>query len=261
MVVGCGCLVFFSPIILVVGGVLWLILMVTFEDVHVEREVPSFYQEAGFKGNVTVPPSIAEGLSTRHPYRYEEKVDGEVIRVEFNNTPGSGWDETDPDNQGKNYDSPEELATNYSDSLIEPLVQAGFNYQLRAKSVKSQLRDFLETRQLKLNDFNVSVISYYDERDQIFIDQLTKDLTGKELEPLRGLATLDFETYAKIGFLTYDIVIEGEWPLEVFELSPLQLPDGDYTFYYSYGDESPLKRIATYQVEGGVVHAIESHYY
>ncbi|MFS9096889.1 hypothetical protein [Streptococcus koreensis] len=49
------------------------------EEKEIQEQISGFYQEAGFKGDLSFKAAELHGMSTKYAYSYQERVEGKTV--------------------------------------------------------------------------------------------------------------------------------------------------------------------------------------
>ena len=88
------------------------------EEKEIQQQISTFYQKAGFKGDLSFKEAEFHGLSTKYAYSYQERVEGKTVQFDFPYASLLSKEET-----GKNYDTAEGLAQHYNSWLVAPFLK------------------------------------------------------------------------------------------------------------------------------------------
>ena len=75
------------------------------EEKEIQEQISTFYQEAGFKGDLSFKAAELHGMSTKYAYSYQERAEGKTVQFDFPYASLLSKEEI-----GRNYDTAEELA-------------------------------------------------------------------------------------------------------------------------------------------------------
>ncbi|MDO4814649.1 MAG: hypothetical protein Q3988_06075 [Gemella sp.] len=217
--------VFLVPLIFI-GG---LIFVLEADERETNQEIISFYKDAGFRGQVLNIQSETTGpLRLEYTYTYEEETGNGKITVNFaDRLHGMG-----EKNKGEFFDSSEELANNYSNDLVDNLFVEAFEQSSGFKNLEEKVKKSISQAGIVSRDIYLED-DYYSDNSTVTKSELAKDLKSSPSDaPLRGLTTLDFDKYNRLGM--YQIAVYLDKPIADFNLNlltTLNLPDSRYIFY------------------------------
>lgn len=206
LLVGLATLLALSPILIFVGLFGYMIWITDQEYASVKEDVPAFYQEAGFKGEIISIDSEAHGFSTQYPYTYREVIDGE--NQDFTMRSHGAWDE---DVKGEKYDSLEELAANFSDRQIEPFFNFAFRETEEFREFEQAVNHTLTQQGLEVTSFTLDLPTFSESEGGDFTKALLEDLQKAELEghrELRGIRKLSIRKYQSLGEWSFHIIVK-----------------------------------------------------
>ena len=72
--------VFFTVVALLIC---FLFYFTNQEEKEIQEQISSFYQEAGFKGDLHFKAAKLHGMSTKYAYSYQERVKGKTVQFDF----------------------------------------------------------------------------------------------------------------------------------------------------------------------------------
>ena len=219
-----------------IGFGLFIFISLELHNHKVFQEIPAFYREAGFEGEIISIKDELNGLSTEYPYVYQEKIDGKYVDINFK----IGY--LPEDIKPTDYDSPYELAQNYYDEMVSPFFEEAFeNSQGFKEEYKRIEKNFSEVG-ITINDIHLQLPYGNDAANDEFTKQLSTDLNeafGEGKTALKAIWTLDFADYIRIRPFGYRITINQN--LDTFnsdKVDKTDLPRGTYYIQDSSGHQT-----------------------
>lgn len=208
------------------------------EEKEIQQQISSFYQEAGFKGDLRFKAAELHGMSTKYAYSYQERAEGKTVQFDFPYATHLSKEES-----GKNYDTAEELAQHYNSWLVAPFFERAFTESQGFQQLKQEIKERFRLQGLEVSEVRLQLPI----QNPNFEAQLEKDLLAAEKAEetdLRGILTLDYATYRQIKGFSFTITVASlSKEFEGKHLDVSGLPPGNY------GIESDSKNEGSYYFE------------
>ena len=208
------------------------------EEKKIQEQISTFYQKAGFKGDLSFKEAEFHGLSTKYAYSYQERVEGKTVQFDFPDATHLSKEET-----GKNYDTAEELAQHYNSWLVAPFFERAFTESQGFQRLKQEIKERFRLQGLEVSEVRLQLPI----QNPDFEAQLEKDLLAAEKAEetdLRGILTLDYATYRQIKGFSFTITVTSlAKEFEGKHLDVSGLPPGNYVI------ESDSKNEESYYFE------------
>ena len=208
------------------------------EEKEIQQQISTFYQEAGFKGDLSFKESEFHGLSTKYAYSYQERVEGKTVQFDFLYASLLSKEEI-----GRNYDTAEELAQHYNSWLVAPFFERAFTESQGFQQLKQEIKERFHQQGLEVSEVRLQLPIQNPE----FENQLATDLQAAEKAGetvLRGILTLDYATYRQIKGFSFTITVTSlAKEFEGKHLDVSGLPPGNYVI------ESDSKNEGSYYFE------------
>ena len=208
------------------------------EEKEIQQQISGFYQEAGFKGDLSFKAAELHGLSTKYAYSYQERVEGKTVQFDFPYATHLSKEET-----GKNYDTAEELAHHYKSWQVAPFFESAFTESQGFQQVTQEIKERFRHQGLEVSEVRLQLPIQNPE----FENQLARDLQAAEKAgetDLRGILTLDYATYRQIKGFSFTITVTSlAKEFEGKHLDVSGLPPGNYVI------ESDSKNEGSYYFE------------
>lgn len=208
------------------------------EEKKIQEQISGFYQEAGFKGDLSFKESEFHGLSTKYAYSYQERVEGKTVQFDFPYASLLSKEEI-----GRNYDTTEELAQHYNSWLVAPFFERAFTESQGFQQLKQEIKERFHQQGLEVSEVRLQLPI----QNPDFEDQLTRDLLAAEKAgetDLRGILTLDYASYRQIKGFSFTITVTSlAKEYEGKHLDVSGLPPGNYVI------ESDSKNEGSYYFE------------
>ena len=208
------------------------------EEKEIQEQISGFYQEAGFKGDLSFKAAELHGMSTKYAYSYQERVEGKTVQFDFPYATHLSKEEG-----GKNYDTAEELAYHSKSWLVAPFFERAFaesqGFQKLTQEIKEEFcKQGLEVREVCLQ----FPIENPDFENQLATDLLAAEKAGER--DLRGILTLDYANYRQIKGFSFTITVTSlPKEFEGKRLDVTGLPSGNYVI------ESDSNKAESYSFE------------
>lgn len=227
--------VFFTVVALLIC---FLFYFANQEEKEIQEQISSFYQEAGFKGDLSFKESEFHGLSTKYAYSYQERAEGKMVQFDFPDATHLSKEET-----GKNYDTAEELAQHYNSWLVAPFFERAFTESQGFQQLKQEVKERFHQQGLEVSEVGLQLpIQNPDFEAQLARDLLAAEKAGET--DLRGILTLDYATYCQIKEFSFTITVTSlAKEYEGKHLDVSGLPPGNYVI------ESASKNEGSYYFE------------
>ena len=208
------------------------------EEKEIQEQISGFYQEAGFKGDLSFKAAKLHGMSTEYAYSYQERVEGKTVQFDFPDATHLSKEET-----GKNYDTAGELAQHYNSWLVAPFFERAFTESQGFQQLKQEIKKRFHQQGLEVSEVRLQLPIQNPE----FENQLATDLQAAEKAgetDLRGILTLDYATYRQIKGFSFTITVTSlAKEFEGKHLDVSGLPPGNYVI------ESDSKNEGSYYFE------------
>lgn len=171
------------------------------EEKEIQQQISTFYQKAGFKGDLSFKEAEFHGLSTKYAYSYQERVEGKTVQFDFPYASLLSKEET-----GKNYDTAEGLAQHYNSWLVAPFFERAFTESQGFQQLKQEIKERFHQQGLEVSEVRLQLpIQNPDFEDQLVTDLLAAEKAGET--DLRGILTLDYATYRQIKGFSFTITV------------------------------------------------------
>ena len=208
------------------------------EEKKIQEQISGFYQEAGFKGDVSFKAAKLHGMSTKYAYTYQERVEGKTVQFDFPDATHLSKEKT-----GKNYDTAGELAQHYNSWLVAPFFERAFTESQGFQQVTQEIKERFHQQGLEVSEVRLQLpIQNPDFEDQLARDLLAAEKAGET--DLRGILTLDYATYRQIKGFSFTITVTSlAKEFEGKHLDVSGLPPGNYVI------ESASKNEGSYYFE------------
>ena len=208
------------------------------EEKEIQQQISTFYQKAGFKGDLSFKEAEFHGLSTKYAYSYQERVEGKTVQFDFPYASLLSKEET-----GKNYDTAEGLAQHYNSWLVAPFFERAFTESQGFQQLKQEIKERFHQQGLEVSEVRLQLpIQNPDFEDQLARDLLAAEKAGET--DLRGILTLDYATYRQIKGFSFTITVTSlAKEFEGKHLDVSGLPPGNYVI------ESDSKNEGSYYFE------------
>ena len=193
------------------------------EEKEIQQQISTFYQKAGFKGDLSFKEAEFHGLSTKYAYSYQERVEGKTVQFDFPYASLLSKEET-----GKNYDTAEGLAQHYNSWLVAPFFERAFTESQGFQQLKQEIKERFHQQGLEVSEVRLQLpIQNPDFEDQLARDLLAAEKIGET--DLRGILTLDYANYRQIKGFSFTITVTT-LPKEFSgtHLDVSGLPSGNY---------------------------------
>lgn len=193
------------------------------EEKKIQEQISTFYQKAGFKGDLHFKAAELHGMSTKYAYTYQERVEGKTVQFDFPDATHLSKEET-----GKNYDTARELAQHYNSWLVAPFFERAFTESQGFKQLKQEIKERFHQQGLEVSEVRLQLpIQNPDFEDQLARDLLAAEKIGET--DLRGILTLDYANYRQIKGFSFTITVTT-LPKEFSgtHLDVSGLPSGNY---------------------------------
>ena len=203
------------------------------EEKEIQEQISGFYQEAGFKGDLSFKAAQLHGMSTKYAYSYQERVEGKTVQFDFPYASLLSKEES-----GENYDTAEELAHRSKSWLVAPFFERAFaesqGFQKLTQEIKEEFcKQGLEVREVCLQ---------FPIENQLATDLLAAEKAGER--DLRGILTLDYANYRQIKGFSFTITVTSlPKEFEGKRLDVTGLPSGNYVI------ESDSNKAESYSFE------------
>lgn len=208
------------------------------EEKKIQEQISGFYQEAGFKGDVSFKAAELHGISTKYAYSYQEGVEGKTVQFDFPYASLLSKEEI-----GRNYDTAEELAQHYNSWLVAPFFERAFTESQGFQQLKQEIKERFHQQGLEVSEVGLQLPIQNPE----FENQLARDLLASEKAgetDLRGILTLDYAKYRQIKGFSFTITVTSlAKEFEGKHLDISGLPPGNYVI------ESASKNEGSYYFE------------
>ena len=202
------------------------------EEKEIQEQISGFYQEAGFKGDLSFKAAKLHGMSTEYAYSYQERVEGKTVQFDFPDATHLSKEET-----GKNYDTAGELAQHYNSWLVAPFFERAFTESQGFQQLKQEIKKRFHQQGLEVSEVRLQLPN----QNPDFEDQLARDLLAAEKigeTDLRGILTLDYATYRQIKGFSFTVTVTSlAKEFEGKHLDVSGLPPGNYVIESDSKDE------------------------
>lgn len=208
------------------------------EEKKIQEQISGFYQEAGFKGDLSFKAAELHGMSTKYAYSYQERAEGKMVQFDFPYASLLSKEEI-----GRNYDTAEELAQHYNSWLVAPFFERAFTESQGFQQLKQEIKERLHQQGLEVSEVGLQLpIQNPDFEDQLARDLLAAEKAGET--DLRGILTLDYASYRQIKGFSFTITVTSHHKeYEGKHLDVSGLPPGNYVI------ESNSKNEGSYYFE------------
>ena len=208
------------------------------EEKEIQKQISGFYQEAGFKGDLSFKAAQLHGMSTKYAYSYQESIQGKTLKFNFPYATHLSKEET-----GKNYDTAEELAHRSKSWLVAPFFERAFTESQGFQQLKQEIKERFHQQGLEVSEVRLQLpIQNPEFENQLATDLLAAEKAGER--DLREILTLDYANYRQIKGFSFTITVTS-LP-KVFEgkrLDVTGLPSGNYVI------ESDSNKAESYSFE------------
>mgnify|MGYP000860053173 FL=1 len=208
------------------------------EEKKIQEQISGFYQEAGFKGDLSFKAAELHGMSTKYAYTYQERIEGKTVQFDFPDATHLSKEET-----RRNYDTAGELAQHYNSWLVAPFFERAFTESQGFQQLKQEIKERFHQQGLEVSEVGLNLPN----QNPDFEDQLARDLLAAEKAgetDLRGILTLDYATYRQIKGFSFTITVTSlAKEFEGKHLFVSGLPPGNYVI------ESDSKNEGSYYFE------------
>ena len=228
-------LAFFTVVALLIG---FLFYFTNQEEKEIQAQIFTFYQEAGFKGDIRFKAAKLHGMSIKYAYSYQERVEGKTVQFDFPYATHLSKEES-----GKNYDTAEELARHSKSWLVEPFFERAFTESQGFKKLRQEIKERFDRQGLEVREVRLQFpIENPDFENQLATDLLAAEKAGER--DLRGILTLDYANYRQINGFSFTITVTTlHKEFEGKHLDVSDLPPGNYVI------ESDSKNEGSYYFE------------
>ena len=208
------------------------------EEKEIQKQISGFYQEAGFKGDLSFKAAELHGMSTKYAYSYQERVEGKTVQFDFPYASLLSKEES-----GENYDTAEELAHRSKSWLVAPFFERAFTESQGFEQLRQEIKERLYRQGLEVSEVRLRFpIENPDFENQLATDLLAAEKAGET--DLRGILTLDYATYRQIKGFSFTITVTSlAKEFEGKHLDVSGLPSGNYVI------ESDSKNEGSYYFE------------
>lgn len=208
------------------------------EEKKIQEQISGFYQEAGFKGDVSFKASELHGISTKYAYSYQEGVQGKTVQFDFPYASLLSKEEI-----GRNYDTAEELAQHYNSWLVAPFFERAFTESQGFQQLKQEIKERFHQQGLEVSEVRLQLpIQNPEFENQLATDLLASEKAGET--DIRGILTLDYAKYRQIKGFSFTITVTSlAKEFEGKHLDVSGLPPGNYVI------ESDSKNEGSYYFE------------
>lgn len=208
------------------------------EEKKIQEQISGFYQEAGFKGDVSFKAAELHGISTKYAYSYQEGVQGKTVQFDFPYASLLSKEEI-----GRNYDTAEELAQHYNSWLVAPFFERAFTESQGFQQLKQEIKERFHQQGLEVSEVRLQLpIQNPEFENQLATDLLASEKAGET--ELRGILTLDYAKYRQIKGFSFTITVTSlAKEFEGKHLDVSGLPPGNYVI------ESDSKNEGSYYFE------------
>ena len=208
------------------------------EEKEIQEQISGFYQEAGFKGDLSFKAAELHGMSTEYAYSYQESIQGKTLKFNFPYATHLSKEET-----GKNYDTAEELAHRSKSWLVAPFFERAFTESQGFEQLRQEIKERLYRQGLEVSEVRLR----FPIENPYFENQLATDLLAAEKAgetDLRGILTLDYANYRQIKGFSFTITVTSlAKEFEGKRLDVTGLPSGNYVI------ESDSNKAESYSYE------------
>ena len=208
------------------------------EEKEIQEQISTFYQEAGFKGDLHFKAAELHGMSTKYAYSYQERVEGKTVQFDFPYASFLSKEEI-----GRNYDTAEELAQHYNSWLVAPFFERAFAESQGFQQLKQEIKERFHQQGLEVSEVGLNLpIQNPEFENQLATDLLASEKAGET--DIRGILTLDYAKYRQIKGFSFTITVTSlAKEFEGKHLDVSGLPPGNY------GVESDSKNEGSYYFE------------
>ena len=208
------------------------------EEKEIQQQISGFYQEAGFKGDLSFKAAELHGMSTKYAYTYQERIEGKTVQFDFLYASLLSKEET-----GKNYDTAEELAHRSKSWLVAPFFERAFTESQGFEQLRQEIKERFYRQGLEVSEVRLR----FPIENPYFENQLATDLLAAEKAgetDLRGILTLDYANYRQIKGFSFTITVTSlAKEFEGKRLDVTGLPSGNYVI------ESDSNKAESYSYE------------
>ncbi len=208
------------------------------EEKKIQEQISGFYQEAGFKGDISFKAAELHGISTKYAYSYQEGVQGKTVQFDFPYASLLSKEEI-----GRNYDTAEELAQHYNSWLVAPFFERAFTESQGFQQLKQEIKERFHQQGLEVSEVRLQLpIQNPEFENQLATDLLASEKAGET--DIRGILTLDYAKYRQIKGFSFTITVTSlAKEFEGKHLDVSGLPPGNYVI------ESDSKNEGSYYFE------------
>ena len=208
------------------------------EEKKIQEQISGFYQEAGFKGDVSFKAAELHGISAKYAYSYQEGVQGKTVQFDFPYASLLSKEEI-----GRNYDTAEELAQHYNSWLVAPFFERAFTESQGFQQLKQEIKERFHQQGLEVSEVRLQLpIQNPEFENQLATDLLASEKAGET--DIRGILTLDYAKYRQIKGFSFTITVSSlAKEFEGKHLDVSGLPPGNYVI------ESDSKNEGSYYFE------------
>lgn len=208
------------------------------EEKKIQEQISGFYQEAGFKGDLSFKAAELHGISTKYAYSYQEGVQGKTVQFDFPYASLLSKEEI-----GRNYDTAEELAQHYNSWLVAPFFERAFTESQGFQQLKQEIKERFHQQGLEVSEVRLQLpIQNPEFENQLATDLLASEKAGET--DIRGILTLDYAKYRQIKGFSFTITVTSlAKEFEGKHLDVSGLPPGNYVI------ESDSKNEGSYYFE------------
>ena len=228
-------LVFFTVVALLIC---FLFYFTNQEEKEIQEQISGFYQEAGFKGDLSFKAAELHGMSTKYAYTYQERVEGKMVQFDFPDATHLSKEKT-----GKNYDTAGELAQHYNSWLVAPFFERAFTESQGFQQVTQEIKERFHQQGLEVSEVGLRLpIQNPEFENQLATDLLASEKAGET--DIRGILTLDYAKYRQIKGFSFTITVTSlAKEFEGKHLDVSGFPPGNYVI------ESDSKNEGSYYFE------------
>ena len=208
------------------------------EEKEIQQQISGFYQEAGFKGDLSFKAAELHGMSTK--YAYQERVEGKTVQFDFPYATHLSKEES-----GKNYDTAEELAYHSKSWLVAPFFERAFAESQGFQKLTQEIKEEFRKQGLEVSEVRLQFpIDNPDFENQLATDLLAAEKAGET--ELRGILTLDYANYRQIKGFSFTITVTSlPKEFEGKRLDVSGLPSGNYVIE----SNSPKAESYSFEIE------------
>ena len=229
--------VFFTVVALLIC---FLFYLSNQEEKEIQQQISTFYQEAGFKGDLSFKEAELHGMSTKYAYSYQERVKGKTVQFDFPYATHLSKEEI-----GRNYDTAEELAQHYNSWLVAPFFERAFTESQGFQQVTQEIKERFRQQGLEVSEVRLQLpIQNPEFENQLATDLLAAEKAGET--DLRGILTLDYANYRQIKGFSFTITVTSlPKEFEGKRLDVSGLPSGNYVIE----SNSPKAESYSFEIE------------